>query len=166
MHQTDSSRRVLEFQEGDLVLLSTKHIRFRQCPTKLQRRFVGPFKITQKVSRVAYRLQLPENWSMHPVFHISLLKSWRETQWSCPVEEQELDVDVEPETRYEIDRILKWRRVKVGRKKTREFLVTWYGYPLDEAQWIPEANFPYPAQLRQQLKDDRPVEDTGSPSSA
>ena len=82
------------------------------------------------------------------------------------MEEQELDVDVEPETRYEIDRILKWRRVKVGRKKTREFLVTWYGYPLDEAQWIPEANFPYPAQLRQQLRDDRPVEDTGSPSSA
>ena len=82
------------------------------------------------------------------------------------MEEQKLDVDVEPEPRYEIECILKWRRVKVGRKATREFLVTWYGYLLEETQWIPEANFPYPAQLRQQLKDDRPVEDTGSPSSA
>ena len=89
MQQTDSSRRALEFQKGDLVLLSTKHIRFRQCPTKLQRRFVGPFEIIQKVSSAAYKLKLPENWSMHPVFHISLLKSWRETQWSCPVEEIE-----------------------------------------------------------------------------
>ena len=79
MQQTDSSRKSLEFQDGDLVLLSTKHIRFRQCPTKLQRRFVGPFEIIQKVSSAAYRLRLPENWSMHPVFHISLLKSWHET---------------------------------------------------------------------------------------
>ena len=95
-----------------------------------------------------------------------LLKPWRESRWSCPVEEQELDVDVEPEPRYEIDRILKWRKVKVGRKTTREVLVTWYGYPLEEAQWIPETNFPYPQQLKQQLKDDRPVEDTGGTSYA
>ena len=166
MHQTDWQRRAVEFQEGDNVLLSTRHIRFRQCPTKLQRRYVGPFKILQKISAVAYRLQLPADWLMHPVFHVSLLKPWRESVWSCPVEEPELDVNLEPQPRYEIERILKWRRVKVGRRKTREFLVTWYGYPLDEAQWIPEANFPYPAQLRQQLRDDHPVEDTGGPSSS
>ena len=95
---------------------------------------------------------------MHPVFHISLLKPWRESEWSCPVDEQELDVELEPEPVYTVERILKWRRVKVGRRLTCEFLVIWQGYPLDEAQWIPEANFRYPAQLRQQLKDDRPVE--------
>ena len=166
MHQTDWQRRSVEFEEGDNVLLSTRHIRFRQCPTKLQRRYVGPFKILQKISAVAYRLQLPEDWTMHPVFHISLLKPWRESVWSCPVEETELDVNLEPQPRYEIDRILKWRKVKVGRRKTREFLVTWHGYPLDEAQWVPEANFPYPAQLKQQLRDDRPVEDTGGPSTS
>ena len=78
------------------------------------------------------------------------------------MEEQEIDVDLEPEPLYEVERILKWRKVRVGRRSTREFLVTWRGYPLDEAQWIPEANFTYPALLRQQLKEDRPVEDTGS----
>ena len=164
IHQTDRERRTVEYQEGDDVLLSTRHIRFRQCPTKLQRRYVGPFKIVQKISRAAYRLQLPDGWTIHPVFHVSLLKPWRESIWSCPVEEQELDVDLEPEPRYEVERILKWRKVKQGRRTTREFLVTWYGYPLDEAQWIPEANFHYPAQLKQQLKDDRPIEDTGGPS--
>ena len=164
IHQTDRERRTVEYQEGDDVLLSTRHIRFRQCPTKLQRRYVGPFKIVQKISRAAYRLQLPDGWTIHPVFHVSLLEPWRESIWSCPVEEQELDVDLEPEPRYEVERILKWRKVKQGRRTTREFLVTWYGYPLDEAQWIPEANFHYPAQLKQQLKDDRPIEDTGGPS--
>ena len=103
---------------------------------------------------------------MHPVFHVSLLKPWRESHWSCPVDEPDLDVDVEPESVYEVECISKWRKVKVGRKNTREFLVTWHGYPLEEAQWIPEANFRYPAQLRQQLKDDRPREDKGETSQA
>ena len=94
----------MEFQEGEQVLLSTKNIRFRRCPTKLQRRYVGPFKIIQKISSVAYRLQLPDEWSIHPVFHVSLLKPWRESQWSCPVEEEpELDVELEPADKYEVE---------------------------------------------------------------
>ena len=58
IHQTMQKRRALTFQEGEQVLLSTKNIRFRRCPTKLQRRYVGPFRIMQKVSDVAYRLAL------------------------------------------------------------------------------------------------------------
>ena len=56
IHQTTQKRQALTFQEGEQVLLSTKNIRFRRCPTKLQRRYVGPFRIIQKVSDVAYRL--------------------------------------------------------------------------------------------------------------
>ena len=40
------------------------------------------------------------------------------------MEEQEIDVDLEPEPLYEVERILKWRKVRVGRRSTREFLVT------------------------------------------
>ena len=57
------------------------------------------------------------------------------------MEEQEIDVDLEPEPLYRVEHILKWRKVRVGRRSTWEFLVTWRGYPLDESQWIPEANF-------------------------
>ena len=141
------------------MLLSTKHIRFRQCPIKLQRRFVGPFKIIQKVSRVAYILQLLENWSMHPIFHISLLKSWRETQWSCRVEEPEPEVELTTEPMYQVDRILKWRKVKIGRKNTREFLITWKDVALDEAEWVAEANFEDHEELRNHIKEDKPREE-------
>ena len=163
--QADRYRRSVEYQEGDMVLLSTKNIRFKRCPTKLQRRYVGPFRISQKISAVAYRLQLPDHWTIHPVFHVSLLKQWRESAWSCPVEEEpEMDVELEPEDGYEVERILKWRRAKMGRRMTREFLVTWRDYPLDEAQWIPESNFHDPAQMRDHIRRDHPIEDVGSSS--
>ena len=166
IHQTSRQRRIVSFQEGEQVLLSTRNIRFRRCPTKLQRRYVGPFRIMKKISDVAYKLALPDGWRMHPVFHVSLLKAWRESAWSCPVDEEPVvDVELEPEETYQIERILKWRRVKSGRRASREFLVEWRGYPLDEAQWVPERNFPYPDQMRAQIRQDRPVEVTTSTST-
>ena len=165
MHQIIPHRRALSFQEGDQVLLSTRNIWFKRCPTKLQRRYVGPFRIVKKIGDVAYKLELPEGWRMHPVFHVSLLKQWRESAWSCPAEEEpEMDVELEPEEVYQIERILKWRWVKSGRRASREFLVEWRGYPLDEAQWVPERNFPYPEELKTQIRQDRPVEERVSSS--
>ena len=54
--------------------------------------------------------------------------------------------------------------MQVGRKKTREFLVIWHEYPLEEATWIPEQNFPYPNELHKMIKHDKLVEDVGSGS--
>ena len=164
IQQEDQHRRTMEYKVGDQVLLSTRYIRFRNCPQKLQRRFVGPFEIIRKMSRAAYELRLPDAWSIHPVFHISLLKPWRESSWSCPVDLQPEDIEPEARPVYEVERILRWRRVQIGRKKVREFLVTWHDYPLEEAMWVPERNFPFPDELKRMLKQDRPVEDKGSSS--
>ena len=127
---------------------------------------MGPFEIVKKISRAAYELRLPDSWSMHPVFHISLLKPWRASEWSSPVELQPDDIKTAAKPTYVVEKILRWRKVQIGRKKTREFLVTWHDYPLEEAMWIPEQNFTYPSELRKMLKRDRPVEDRGSGSSS
>ncbi|KAD2393865.1 hypothetical protein E3N88_40842 [Mikania micrantha] len=74
----DNRRRPLEFQIGDLVMLKVSPwkgiFRFGKRG-KLSPRFVGPFKILERIGSVAYRLELPpELGNVHDVFHVSNLK--------------------------------------------------------------------------------------------
>ena len=159
----DQHRRTVDYAADDAVLLNTRYLRFKNRPRKLQRRFVGPFQIKRKISSVAYELDLPASWSVHPVFHSSLLKPWRESEWSCPVDTPVADLEVSQEPVYQVERILKWRKVPGGRHGEKEVLVTWTGYPLEEAQWINEKNFSDLAGFRQQMRQDRLIEENSKP---
>nr|GEX61673.1 hypothetical protein [Tanacetum cinerariifolium] len=74
----DKKRSEREFAVGDLVYLKLQS--YRQLTLrvhklhKLSAKFFGPFKVSQKVGRVAYKLELPSTTSIHPVFYVSLLK--------------------------------------------------------------------------------------------
>ena len=74
----DQHCRAVDYAAGDAILLNTRYLRFKNRPRKLQRQFVGPFQIKKRISSVAYELDLPASWLVHPVFHSSLLKPWRE----------------------------------------------------------------------------------------
>ena len=39
------------------------------------------------------------------------------------------------ETIYKVENILRWRRRKVKNKYIGKFLVSWVGYPLEDAMW-------------------------------
>ena len=67
------------WQIGHKVWLEAKNLPVPYGTVKLAPRQYGPFTITQVVSPVAYRLQLPPSWKIHPVFHASLLTSYTET---------------------------------------------------------------------------------------
>ena len=73
-------RRPLEFEVGDHVFLKVMPkrgvVRFGKRG-KLLPRFVGPFKILERVDTVAYRLAFPPSMSgVHEVFHVFMLRKY------------------------------------------------------------------------------------------
>nr|GEW87823.1 putative reverse transcriptase domain-containing protein [Tanacetum cinerariifolium] len=71
-------RKPLEFEVGDKVMLKVSPwkgvIRFSKRG-KLNSRYIGPFKILDKMGTIAYRLELPEQLSqVNSTFHVSNLK--------------------------------------------------------------------------------------------
>ncbi|GJX46780.1 putative reverse transcriptase domain-containing protein [Tanacetum coccineum] len=74
----DLKRKPMEFQVGDRVMLKVSPwkgvVRFGKRG-KLNPRYVGPFKVLEKVGSVAYKLELPQELSrVHNTFHVSNLK--------------------------------------------------------------------------------------------
>lgn len=134
----DAKRRDVSFAEGDMVLLSTKNISMRvtgdrTTTPKLFPKFIGPFRIEKRVGQVAYKLNLPETMRIHPVFHVSLLKLYREERGMQPPE----PLLINDEALFLLERILDHKIMKSGRKSRRE-LVMWQGQAPDHNSWVPE----------------------------
>ena len=64
---------------GDWVWLKAKHLALPYTSTKLAPKRHGPFQITKEISLVAYQLTLPRAWTIHNIFHSSLLMPYKET---------------------------------------------------------------------------------------
>ena len=118
---------------GDEVVLTTKHIK-NYCPhlpAKIKARWVGPFTITQKVLPVAYRVDLPPVWRLHPVFHIDKLKKYIRSEEFLREVHPPPPIVVEDHLEYEVEDLIRHR----GKGTRRQYLVLWKGYPFTEATW-------------------------------
>ena len=150
----DKKHRDIQFSVGDLVLLSTQNLRLKGIPHKLQRKFCGPYKIMERIGTQAYRLKLPDSWRIHPVFHISLLKQWRESLVQQVPRDVELEDTDRPEY-FEAEKILWWRWSSKTRQRRREFLVLLQGYPTENAEWIPASYFSDQDALQEDVQPNR-----------
>jgi hypothetical protein len=120
-------------EPGDLVWLEGTNLRLSHPTAKLAPKRYGPFKITKKISPVVFQLELPGHWTIHNVFHASLLTPYRETQEhgiNYPEPSPEL---IEESEEYEVDRIMNSRCH--GRKKKLQFLIHWKGYSTAHDSW-------------------------------
>jgi hypothetical protein len=70
----DKSQQEVSFEKGDEVWLNIKNF---QLPEGLSHKFLGPcagpFKVLKKKYHDIYKLELPKNLKIHPIFHVSLL---------------------------------------------------------------------------------------------
>ncbi|KAK9024148.1 hypothetical protein V6N11_004325 [Hibiscus sabdariffa] len=105
---------------------------------KLSPRFIGPYRILERVGTVAYRLELPPQLSrIHNVFHVSMLRQYRpDPSHVIQVQEVELRPDLsydeEPVQILDQDeRILRNRRIPMVK-------VQWSNRSPSEATWETE----------------------------
>ncbi|GKC35745.1 putative reverse transcriptase domain-containing protein [Tanacetum coccineum] len=92
----DKHRKSLEFSLGDHIMLKVspwKGVVHFGKKGKLAPRFVRPFKITEMIDPVAYRLRLPQELSsVHDTFHMSNLKNClADPTLHVPLEEIQVD---------------------------------------------------------------------------
>ncbi|GJR18211.1 putative reverse transcriptase domain-containing protein [Tanacetum coccineum] len=96
MSYANLMRKPMEFQVGDRVMLKVSPwkgvVRFGKRG-KLHPRYVGPFKVLEKVGAVAYMLELPQELSMvHNTFHVSNLKKcYADEPLAVPLDELHID---------------------------------------------------------------------------
>jgi hypothetical protein len=134
----DQHRRPHNFQPGDQVLLSSRNIQL-QHPSKLNPKFLGPFPILKLVGLNAAQLQLPEDWHIHPVFHVSLLRPFKHDA-SQPVSQSPLPKVIDGTPYYTVESILSHRIRTHHRKKVHEYLIKWDGYSDVHNSWEPACN--------------------------
>ncbi|KAK6125633.1 hypothetical protein DH2020_040624 [Rehmannia glutinosa] len=135
---SDQRRRMLEFSVGDLVFLKVAPMkgvmRFGK-KGKLSPRYIGPFRISERIGDVAYRLDLPASMSqIHDVFHVSMLRKYVANPSHILTNEPiELKTDLSYE---EIPVRILLREVKKLRNKEIPLVkVLWRNQSVEEATW-------------------------------
>jgi hypothetical protein len=68
-----------QYRVGDAIWLEAKNLKTSHQALKLAPKWYGPFKVDIQISLVAYKLQLPTLWNIHPIFYAALLSPYHET---------------------------------------------------------------------------------------
>ena len=126
------NKKLTEIKEGDQVWLEGRNLSIAGN-RKLSPKRYRPFTVSQKISPVAMRLDLPASMKIHNVFHMDLLLPYKEmeqygTPYTCP------PPIIDSEEEYKIENILEAQHV--GKKHKLQYLVHWKGYPCSDDQWI------------------------------
>jgi len=151
--QADKSRRPVSYKVGDMVLLSTRNLKFKaKAVPKFAPKWVGPYEILTVVAArsldnkplaetTTVRLKLPPLMKVHPVFHVSLIKPYHEGIKPRPLQPLVFDEDGSP--KWEVECIMQERvhRQKQTNGKTidiAEYLLRWKGFGPDQDTWVAE----------------------------
>ena len=132
----DARHKRVEYNVGDKVWLMSSNIHTQRPSKKLDWKRLGPYPIVEKIGTQAYRLQLPPSLKVHPVFHVSLLDPYKESEIPGRTQPPPPPVVIEDQFEYEVEEILDSRLIR----NRLFYLVKWKGYPASDNSWEPVAH--------------------------
>jgi hypothetical protein len=131
------------YSEGDLVWLEGKNLKTVYPTLKFAPKRVGPFKIIKRIGEVNYKLELPDNYRIHNVFHVALLSPYITTpEYGRPYEMPPPDL-IDGEEEWEIESVINSRK----HRNKIQYFVKWKGFPMSDNSWEPADNLEHSAEL-------------------
>jgi hypothetical protein len=143
------TQKFIPFKRGDEVWLNSKNLKLPYPTRKLAPKREGPFPIIEVISSLSYRLKLPDQWKIHPMFHAHLLTPFQETlahgsNYLCPPPDL-----IDGIEEHEVEFITRHRL----HGHSCQYLVKWKGYPTADNTWEHESNLDHAAELLKEYKD-------------
>ena len=147
------------FAEGDSVYIRLHKgysIPDKDVSRKLLQQDAGPFRVIERVGRLAYRLELPPHMRIHDVISVAHLEPapMGEDPFGRPYQPNPQPVTEDSEgAEYELDTILNKRTIRRGRKNVKQYLVRWKGYGAQWNEWYDDANLPNARELIEEFEE-------------
>lgn len=131
----NKSHKPQTYKVGDLVMLATKNLKQKRPSKKLSHKYMGPFRITDKVGAQAYRLLLPSTYRIHNTFHVSLLEPYHHRECGdAPDDFMQAPELIDDDEMWEVEEIID----KVKNKEGVWYKVKWTGWGEEYNQWVPD----------------------------
>lgn len=87
--------------------------------------------IQKQINDVTYCLELPSSMKIHPIFHVSLLKRYKELNILGQRQPPPPMIEINDHIEFEVEVILDSRI----RHERLEYLVHWYEYDINNCIW-------------------------------
>ena len=130
------NKRFWPYQKGDQVWIEGMNIKMIYPSAKLGPKRHSPFKVLKQLSEAIYQADIPWQWKIHNVFHVNLLKPYKEMELHEPnFTRPPLDL-IEGEPEYKVEKVLDKRTQGKGCKA--HYLIKWKGYPTSDNSWEKE----------------------------
>ena len=141
IQQADQHRSERSFEVGDWVFLRLqpyKQMSLKQSKkdNKLSSKYYGPYKVLQKISTMAYKLELPTSSRVQPVFHVSCLNKVIGNkilvQTILPKLDEEGKIILDPEV------VTETRIRQLRNRSISEYLIKWKNLQVEDSTWEDE----------------------------
>ena len=123
-----------QFKVKDFVKLSTKHLKLKY--PKLSPRWIGPFRVLERIGGQAYRIALPNKYArLHPVFSVQMLEHYHRRDNAELTAMPMPDLEESPDE-WNVEEVRDKRRIK----GVIHYLVKWEGWPSEYNSYEPASH--------------------------